>query len=340
MLHKHQNPELGYSEKLNNVIVEIQEGIRNGADDYYKAGIDLYRNYTKELEDGSHKRHNVQVIVGNLCISIELMLKAVIAKETFIFIYSGLSDELAMALTYPDKVTTTYNFVNELSTFKKPKSIEFNEAVSRFYKIFPEQKALFDTFLSNISDIRNNSVHAYLPKYNKHQLERIVFTAIKLHRFLNEKKYFEFDIDNSGRSRFEYQFLKDFEQESGNSFEKKIKEAKEKSKKTMLSNIEIAVSNTDWNRFVTPCPICQSKAILTGETDILQEEVIDDDMQGNYRNSMIERLEFTPISFECVSCELKLNGLMELQFASLEKPLDRSEFLEEFISEFYIIEDS
>ncbi|MGN7761631.1 hypothetical protein [Paenibacillus sp. 22594] len=321
-----------YREQLSIVVEEIQEELKKSAYEYYSVGIRLYKDY---LEDETSlylfgRKKNEQVIIGNLCISIELMLKAIIAQEAFIFLYSGLPDEIAMALTYPDKVKA-YNFASELTSFKKPKSIEFNEAITRFYKLYPERKKEFSGYLDNISDIRNNSVHTYLPKYYKHQLDRIVYTTIKVHDFCCEiKMYFDQIL---GKDNFEMKFMEEYKKSRVEEYEKKIGDAKNKTKSTGLDAQNNSIFSDEWNKIQETCPICKSKAILHGETVFLQEEELIEDLWDNSKIMILEYLKFNPASFECSVCGLLLEDIIELEFASLDVAIDRSELMEDWKKE-------
>jgi len=320
-----------YNEKLQSVIAEIQEGIRNSANSYFHVGLNLYKDYIKELDNKSlYIKDNVQVIIGNLSISIELMLKAVIARDAFVYLYSTLPDEIGMALTYPSKVKA-YNFLSELTAFKKPKSIEFNEAISRFLKLYPDQKKELSGYLENISDIRNNSVHAYLPKYNKHKLDHIVYAAIVLHDFCCELELFSDQL--FGEDEFEAEFKKNYKKDRVGAYQKKMEKAKEEAKKRKLDIQSLPDFSGEWDKHPAACPICKSKGTLIGDTEYYED--VDYYDNGTDEPVFIFRdiLTFYPSSFECSSCGLILIDMFELEYASLDNEINKSKFIKKWNQE-------
>jgi hypothetical protein len=268
-----------YDVRLQKVINEIQDGLRDSAADYFEVGIELYKKLVLE-KDALIRTENFQVIFGNLCISIELMLKSAIAKEAFIFLYKQPPDDIAMPLIYPSKVKGRL-FVTELVSFKNLKSIEFNEAVGRFYKLYPETKPLYKSYLDSFSDLRNSSVHAYVPRYNAHELERVVYASVVINKFLCDKKILHKNA--TAIDSFADDFVSQYQTEQMASFDKKIKAARAKANSNSMDPHKITISETDWNRYITTCPICKSDAILEGETENSQEWDVEDDMRGNYR---------------------------------------------------------
>lgn len=316
------NDNKKYTVRVQSVIEDIQNGLSKTADEYYKSGINLYKIYESSLGNDNTHKAGFQVITGNLAISIELILKSIIAKETFVFLYKGLSDDAAMGLTYPEKVKT-YNFISELLSFKESKTIEFKEAVSRFFKLFPEQKKEFSSYLENLPDIRNNSVHAYVPAYNhRHFMDKVIFISMKLKEFRNQRYEQDPHLD-----QFEKDFIENYEQEKMDNYQEKIKKAQQKTKNIHINDNDI-VSDTEWDKYQITCPVCKSNAVLLGECNQIDDidQVLEPD--GQMYLLFNEKLIFTPMGFECYACDLKLHDIKELELAGLEQDIDRSEYVD------------
>ncbi|MDU9026242.1 hypothetical protein [Pseudomonas corrugata] len=68
------------------------------------------------------------------------------------------------------------------------------------------------------------------------------------------------------------------------------------------------------NHWDVPCPACECKGFIGG--DRVHEEVIDQDFESGYET--VERY-FTPVEFYCPSCDLRLDGVEEMEAAEFEE---------------------
>lgn len=308
-------------EDLQTVQDEICNGIEKNAIGYLKSGIGLFN---------SNKKHNVlfkdfQVIIGILGISVELMLKALIARECFPFLYKGLSTDLLLKLIYPEKITGNFqHHFLKLRTFNsKYNSIEFNEAIGIFYIMFPDKVKEFKPYFNSISEERNNSVHAYIPSFQKHDVDRFAYISLKLYDLLRtEKKMF-----NKYGYSVDTKFISQYDQERILRVKDKIKKSKDK-----LNNVnrihkkEISSNLIDWDNIYINCPVCGSDAILNGETDFL-----DNGNESVYCWNLIFRGE----SFGCDCCGLSLDEYEELELAGIDTEVEISEHIEDYLCDVY-----
>lgn len=302
--------------RLDAVKEEITNKLELNAGSYLKIGLELFAKLKKQPNLFLNCN---ETAIGNLGISIELMLKAVIARKSFAFLFKGIPDELFMMLTYHEVVKGNINpYVIELQSLSYG-TIQFNEAISRFYILFPEKKQEFKPYLSLLSAVRNNSVHSCLPKFQEYDLERVTYIALRLAKFLYEEvgmfDYYEFTIDDS--------FLDSFEEERVLRVKKAIEQAKERGKRQSCSELPVDVNS--WDEYVTSCPVCGSYGVLQGYTEF--------EAEPDYDEHYDLFLDFFAESFECEACGLKLNDSRELKLAGMESNYDRSSELDKWLAE-------
>lgn len=257
---------------------------------------------------------NFQVSLGNIAISIELILKTLIAENCFPFLYTNLPLDLRLKLTYPE--IEKRNPILKLA-FKELESFSFDtlqldNCISIFYTIYPEKKQEYKAYFRYLSNIRNLVVHGAIPSYKKYDLEKISFFAIDLMKFLQiigtvSFKYRMFQKEDEI-------FYKDFDALRV----KRVEEAIEKAKKRLSDVNEslFLIAPDGWDIFVCKCPICNSEATFNGYCDILIEPTYDGEEAY---------LKFYADSFKCNECGLELLDNKELALAGLETVYDRSE---------------
>jgi len=259
-----------------------------------------------------------QPAIGNLCISIELILKAIIAEKALAMLYSGLPDEALLLLCYPESLTKEHNsvsYINDLKYFTF-KAIEVDKSISLFYHFYPELKQEYKIFLSSLSTIRNVSVHASIPDFQRYELDSIAYHSTKLFLKISELEIFNyFKLTPEIKTE---NFLKYYEDEKV----KKVKSALENSRKVVKSG-KVEISSAcydDWVSMSQECPICGSSGFFTGETE---ESSGDDGIS----------LTFECEKFECHACGLHLEDYEELQLAGMETSIDREGDVEQWCDE-------
>lgn len=286
---------------VDELIDDISTNLRNSSISYYKIGIEIFHETRKS------SWRDFQPAIGNLSIATELLLKAVIAKKAFKMLYSNLPDEAQLLICYPNSLTSEHNFQSyfiDLKSFSF-KTIELDKCVSLFNHFFPESKQEFKQFFSSLSSIRNVSVHASVPNFQRYELERIAYFSTKLYEFIHDKntfKYAHFKVSENTQN-----FLKNYQDEKIKKVKASLDNARERVKKGIAS--DHIHYGAGWDEFECYCPICNQPALYYGET----EEYIDDAIH----------LNFLCDSFHCESCGLKLDDYEELTLASFDTSIDR-----------------
>lgn len=292
-----------YRKEVDRLKNQVSGDLRSSAKSYYKIGIDVFH------ESRLKSWVDFQPAIGNLSISIELLLKAVVAEKALAMLYSGLPDEAQLLLCYPDSLTKDHNSASYLSDLKNFsfKAIELDKSISLFYHFYPELKQEYKNLFSSLSGIRNISVHASVPGFQRYELESIAYYSTKLFQAIIELKVFKYFIHPIEKKT--ENFLKYYEDEKV----KKVKSALESARKKVKSGKleEPKYYHDDWEIISQECPICGQNGTYSGET----EETSDN--EGMY-------LTFQCESFSCEACGLELEDYEELQLAGMETSLDRS----------------
>jgi hypothetical protein len=304
-------------EKTKYLVKEISTSFKKSAIDFFRLGIKDFHSIRKfELP-------HFQTAVANLCISIELLFKSIIAEKSIRDLYKNLPQEFQIYLSTPE-------IIPDASTFRKfsvdlkssaYKTIEFNECISLFYLFYQDEKQKYRPYLSLLSNIRNSSIHAFLPRFQLYDLSKVAYLCIDLFYFILGAKelllHKEIKEDN-------IKFMKDYDSERVERVRKSIDAAKEKAKK--LDHTGSMISVDDWNIFVGTCPVCDSDVLLYGYTDPRYEG------EDGY-------LDFYADSLECEECGLKLDDFEELKLAGVEIHYDRYESIYDYWREFPPVPD-
>jgi len=290
---------------LERIRERLQEELSKNSVDYLKSGLLLFHN---------RSQYGIQVIVGNLSIAIELMLKALIAKHNPYLLFKGLPIELRVLFTCPEiktRASSWRRFDIDLrsSTFD---TIGLGECISVFNIVLPEHKHLLHPYLKPLTSSRNVSLHASLPSFQICDLERTVYLALNLHNILKEANVL--GIYSYSLTKEDTTFLQSFDLERVERVRKRIEEAKNKSKGLKHETSSLLVEG--WEAYVTSCPVCESDGLLAGYTEPWMEatqEYVED-----------SGLTFYAESFKCEKCGLMLDDPKELALAGMEDTYDRS----------------
>lgn len=264
---------------------------------------------------------NFQPAVGNLAIGIELMLKSLIAKKSFVFLYKNLPIELKIMLTQPESVIKTSNprlHGIDLKSFASYKIINVGDCIVIFYIYYPNLKQEYKPYFKLLSSVRDISVHASLPSFQRYDLERIAYAALQLSNFLNEEDVLASrSYDNKKKDK---EFLATYAKERVERVERKIEAAKKQSKE--IKHPIVPPSAEGWESYVIECPICSCSGILEGDTETSGEGFsVDYEDYG---------LTFLAEGFKCEPCGLELTDTEELKLAGIETVYDRSDELDEW----------
>lgn len=247
------------------------------------------------------------------------MLKSIVAQKAMRMLYSNLPDEAQLLLCYPESLTKEHNskaFLSDMKNFVF-KTIELDKTVSLFYHFFPELKQGYRQFFSSLSVIRNVSVHASVPTFQRYELERIAYFSTKLFLHISELnlfKYYTFTKDTKIENFLEY-----YEDEKVKKVKAALDTARDTVKKGNLS--DTGYSSEDWESICEQCPICGNSATYYGET----EESTD--------NEGVLHLLFQCESFSCEACGLELDDYEELELAGMDTSIEREDDVELWASE-------
>ena len=293
---------------------EIKNKLAETASGYLKIGVERFHNTI------SQNYESFQPALGNLSISIELMLKTLIAEKAFSFLYTNLPLELQVKLNYQTSSKINKPEEQGLSQFifnTQP----IDKCVSIFYTLYPEHKIKFKPYFNLFSTIRNISVHGSFPSFQKYDLVRIMYLAMNLTEILIQEKIYSFRYYKLTKE--DERFLKNYNQERINRVKKEIESAKNKSRKIEQS-WGFMFGMDDWELYNTSCPICTCEGTLTGSSEYGYEE---DEMGGS------EWLDFNADSFKCEECGLELLDSEELLLAGMETVYDRAGEMDKWYEE-------
>lgn len=290
---------------LERIRERFQKELSKNSVDYLKSGLLLFHN---------RSQYGIQVIIGNLSIAIELMLKAVIAKQNPYLLFKGLPIELKVLFTCPEiktRASSWRRFDIDLrsSAFD---TIGLDECISVFHIMHPEHKHLLQPYFKLLSSCRNVSLHGTMPSFQIYDLERSVYLALNLHNILRELDVF--GIYRYYPTKEDKSFLESFDLERVERVRKRIEEAKRKSKDLKHESSSLLVEG--WEVYTTSCPICESDGLLGGYTDPWIEATEDHVEDSG--------LMFYAESFKCEKCGLTLDDPKELALAGMEDSYDRS----------------
>ncbi|MFA5315806.1 MAG: hypothetical protein WC369_00070 [Dehalococcoidales bacterium] len=299
----------------------LYEEFENSAIAYLRTALEMFHKARKT------SGMNSQPSIGNLVITIELMLKTLIVKHSPALLFDGLPDEIQALFACPGSLPKDFNwrpFDIELRSFNKYKTKKLNECIPLFYILLPQHKQELYSYFKLCSLCRNASVHAVLPSFQRFELERLGFLTLRLYGILvNTKNMYKYSYYLTENDK---QFFLTYKSERIELVKKKIEEAIEKSKH--ITTGRASLSTEGWEFYSTECPICGGGAVLTGYTEI-QYDIISEESPPD------ENLDFIADSFECDDCGLKLNDSAELKLARIDLHYDRSDELEQWHEDNY-----
>lgn len=301
-----------YKAAVDKLVNEVARDLKSSAQSYYNIGIGVFN------ESRLKNWIAFQPAIGNLAISVELLIKAIVAQKAIMLLYSNLTDEAKLLLCYPESLSDQHNLESNLSDIKNFsfKAIELDKAVSLFYLFYPKLRHEYKHFFSSLATIRNVSVHASIPDFQRYELDRMAYFSTKLFTEASQLKILKF---------FHFQPHKKTE-----NFMEYYKDEKIKKVKTALENARQIVKSgklkeanyclEDWQSMHVFCPICENTATYFGETE---EDQGDDGIN----------LTFEAESFTCEACGLELEDFEELQLAGMETSIDREHDVDQWIEE-------
>jgi hypothetical protein len=295
--------------------LKITQDLGNAGLEYLEIGINRFHRTGIE----SHRYY--QSTIGNICIGVELTLKALVADHNLSLLFSNLPIEAKVKLTdRKSKRIDLPPYISQSIEDFSFNSIELDKCISIFYHLHPYVKQEFNPFLRSISSIRNVSIHGVTPDFQKYHLEWVTYSAISLLKFLTNQGY-SF-LKYSPITKEDEEFYKNFDKERNEHVQKAVEKAREKAKHITPSSI--AMLEKDWCTYIIKCPICKSDAFLKGYSDFEYEKTYD---------GADVWLSFHGSEFECTDCMLTLTGIDELKLVGIELIHDISEELDDWLEE-------
>mgnify|MGYP003985323681 CR=1 FL=1 len=288
----------------------VSSSLLNSARSYYKVGlIEVFKSKTNDWR-------NFQPAIGNLSISVELLLKYLVAQKSIRYLYQNIPLEAQILLTDPNCLPGNHRpyYIDNIKWFSK-KTIELQKAIELFNIYFPDKKNEFNSFFSSIPDIRNVCVHAAIPRFKKFELDRITYFTIKLFRYvgkIDKKAIVHLTKILEGKI---VEFIDSYEETTIKIVKDKIKNAQSIAANRNFEKIYSTCEG--WEEMLQICPVCNEEGICLGNTNPL----FDDD--GG------TMLIFEASSFQCFSCKLELDSYEEMVFADMDIELPRDEGEEE-----------
>ena len=290
--------------------------LAESAGNYLRTGLELFHEYR------SHEVFPFEAPVGNLAIAVELMLKAFIAGRNPILHFEELPAELRVLFACADTVPEDFNWRQFDIDIRASnwKTADLNECISIFYVFFPKQKQELEPYFKILSRCRNASVHSLLPFFQRFDLERIAYLALRVFDILvfsREFEYYGYAV-HYGLSQHDMDFLSGFESQRLERLAKKIAVAKTQSKRVSLKTLkssEEPVEDKSKCRS-TECPICHSIGVLSGYTETTSLGVgWDDELQCETREF---EQTFYASSFACDHCGIRLDDAEEVRHTNMD----------------------
>lgn len=291
---------------------QLQHELARSAMGYLRIGLELFHR------ERSSSFPCIEPSLGNLGVAVELMLKVFVVKKNPLLLFRDLPLELRVMFVCPDKVPADFNWRRydvDIRSFAY-KTIELDELVSTFYVFFPNEKQALHPLFRFLSKCRNVSIHASLPSFQRYELDRTAYLALRILDILNQCETFGYQAYHPTKK--DNEFLSSFEEDRTERARKKIEAAKGKSKTLIVGQVSVSVEG--WEAYTTSCPICKADGVLGGYTDIRGEQ----DEDGQFQ----PYLDFLADTFQCDECGLVLDDVDELKMAGMEICYDRSSELD------------
>jgi len=291
------------------------------ARDYLRTGLELFHD--RRLSDLSYE--HFQVALGNLAISIELMIKAVLACKNLTLVLTDLPLELEVLCICPkdiknDSLFQRFSVDLQSGVFKTG---TFDECLSKFYLFFPSVRERLGAHMGFLSRHRNVCVHSAFPSFRRYELDRFAYTALLIFDAVRETDAFRFSP--YFLSEKDAKFIADFEENRIRKVEEAITKAKEKAKS--LNGSQLRCTDSDWEHLAIECPICGNSAFLVGYTNFDVDQVTESEYNPY--------LTFHANEFYCEVCGLKLDDYWEIHQAGMNTEFDYTGKLDQWYADEY-----
>ncbi|MCC6962907.1 MAG: hypothetical protein IT585_06615 [candidate division Zixibacteria bacterium] len=314
------------NEKLRTIVERLvavySSRLADVALDFLAIGMKMFAE--RRASQASH----YQVALGNLAIAVELMLKSYLSRKNFLSIFEGGSTEFRFMFSTPVELPADFNWRTHWETLRSNAipTIGMDKAISAFYVFRPDLKPSLSPHARFLSTVRNASVHAILPSFQRYDLERTAFLALSFLRDMAGVQELELAWTRAPK---EYAaILTEFESTRVEKVRKRIEAARTKCSRGLnLGSTEIPEG---WEFYTTHCPVCANFALVQGYTQL--DAVPGTDLTG-------AKLNFRAGLLFCGACELKLDDSEELRLAGASPIIDRTSDLGHWLWEEGLLED-
>lgn len=305
---------------IHDICLDIQRGLAKSAVDYANLGLQKFHAiWCPSAADD-------QVIIGSLAISVEFMIKTLLAKYDICLLYVDIPLELKLALHIPEKMPEKFPWKFYETQLKSAnyKTIGLPECITYFGVLFPEQKQKLGSHLRFLERTRNLALHSTLPAFRQYELHRTVYLTLCVFDTLSKREpglFHSYKLTDEDKNK---SFLSSFDDSRVDRVHKDIESARIRANR--LSGEEAMISVDEWNVMTTECPVCGNDALLFGDT------------QGDWQcdqEGLNEELclTFFANSLECEHCGLKLEDYKELELGGIDPVKDRSGLAERWMQE-------
>ncbi|MCX6832528.1 MAG: hypothetical protein NT028_10450 [candidate division Zixibacteria bacterium] len=294
----------------------LSVGLTHGGVDFIRTGLDLF-HLSRDPECGSH-----QVIMGNITIGIELLMKGFLARQNLLLVLENPSPETLAALAGGETISLNFNwrrFEMEFLTGRL-KLLDFERTTKSFCLFYPEIRGYLERHAKRITVLRNLCVHSVMPFYDKYETEIASFVAITLVRTLKSSRSLVFPFVESSADQ---EFMKEFQETRLTRVREAFDEAKKRAHRP--ETVQISQGECDWERFPELCPVCDLPAWLIGVTEFAAYEDEDGITQPG--------LDFVARSFECQHCGLVLPDPVLLRLGGFLDHFDRSQDVDKWLAD-------
>lgn len=299
--------------------------------EHSKIACDFLRIGLKEFHrDRNSEWQHYQVSLANLCIGIELLVKAYLAKQNLSLIFVKLPPSTKVFITCPESAPENFNWsgysvILRTGSFK---TINMKDAFSMLIALRPNIKPQIDAHIKILSEYRNAAVHNICAKFDLHIVERAAYVSIELMQSFiasNDLEIPSFYITENDRS-----FLKQFSKVRSEQVRQKLNNAVENAK-----NLSLEYNGIDpqgWEEHEGICPVCKRDVLLHGRTELDTEWVVDRSAEDASEEPY---LTFFAEEMECESCGLRLEDSEELSLAGVEIAYDKTDSIHQWLYEEY-----
>ncbi|WP_412470323.1 MULTISPECIES: hypothetical protein [unclassified Halobacteriovorax] len=266
------------------------------ATSYFELGMERFLEAEKGDKDYSES------ILGNICIAIELSMKAYLANKSLALVYERLPDKLYITLLCEDEFQLSDSWSDILND--RLKSITFDRSIKLIETILEnssKNNEIFKKHISELKHIRNNAVHSVLNVVNPVVYISTMYSAIKVIEVLLTGIPSDSDLHDVWKGYSQSAFYINQNEIILAKVKGKINNARSLKKYNPVSN---KVDNI-FEEVLIDCPACSNKAILKGNA-----------YKPSFANEF-DRIQLYSESVECKSCSLVLDGYEELEIAKI-----------------------